>query len=214
MVVSSRQGTPAAVLADAGGELEAMAALLQRRQRRQPGGPHRGLARRPRAGCGEVGIEAGTGANRHHDVSFVRRDRIGATLSGVGQARDTSGEGHCSHRHGQFPPHWSLPGTGRSRRVSAGDNASSPRASTRGSGGRLRTARRTARPRSSAAPGRSAAPVARPARPGRSIAFWLSGARVVSGMNVNVWDVVGTIQRRTQRLPCRCRAPQRPEGAS
>ncbi|MGY1604860.1 oxidoreductase C-terminal domain-containing protein [Geodermatophilus sp. SYSU D00815] len=26
------------------------------------------------------------------------------------------------------------------------------------------------------------------------VAFWLSGDRVVAGMNVNVWDVVGPIQ--------------------
>ena len=26
------------------------------------------------------------------------------------------------------------------------------------------------------------------------IAFWLSGGRVVAGMNVNVWDVTGDIQ--------------------
>jgi 3-phenylpropionate/trans-cinnamate dioxygenase ferredoxin reductase component len=26
------------------------------------------------------------------------------------------------------------------------------------------------------------------------IAFWLSGGRVIAGMNVNIWDINGTIQ--------------------
>ncbi|MCQ0020115.1 hypothetical protein LUX39_45620 [Actinomadura madurae] len=29
---------------------------------------------------------------------------------------------------------------------------------------------------------------------GEFIAFWLSGGRVVAGMNVNVWDVTGDVQ--------------------